>query len=558
MTATPLPLLEVSDAPTLRVIPLGGVGEFGTNLMVYEFGDAAVLVDCGMMFPDSTTLGIDIIIPDMSYIFANPAKFKALFLTHCHEDHLGAVPFLLQRAPMPVYGLPMTLGVIEEKLGEFGIEGDLRVIAPRQVVQAGPFEVEAIHVTHSTVDSVGFAVTCPLGTIIHSGDFKFDETPVDGRHTDIERLRELGDRGVLLLLSDSTNVLVGGHCPTERVVAPTIANIIANARGRVLVTTFASHIHRMQQVIEIAQNAGRVPAFAGRSMVRNAAVAERLGYIRRQRAVRSSAASGAEETTVVLITGSQGEPRSALARAAVGQNRKVVLGPGDTVIFSARIIPGNELPIQRVIDNVCRRGARVFAHDIPAIHSSGHAYADELKLLIEMVRPKYFIPVHGNLYFLIRHAELAVAAGIDARNVLVISNGFGAEIDARGMHAIAEPVPHGKVYVDSESEEVPELVVRDRQHLSDEGFVIIIVAMTTSGALMREVEIVTRGVLHVDNSRHVLDHLRSVVTSSVADLPLDVRLDRDVLQDSIRSAVKRYFRKTFGRRPLILPVVWEL
>jgi len=544
---------------SFRVIPLGGVGEFGMNLMVYEFGDAAILVDCGMMFPDSATLGIDVIVPDMSYIFATPAKFKALFLTHCHEDHIGAVPFLLQRAPMPVYGLPMTLGLIEEKLEEFELQADLRMLAPRQVVQAGPFEVEAFHVTHSTVDSVGFAITSPVGTVIHSGDFKFDPTPVDGRHTDIERLRELGDRGVLLLLSDSTNVLVGGHCPSERAVAPSIANIVANAPGRVLVTTFSSHIHRMKQVIEIAESAGRRPDFAGRSMIRNAEVAERLGYLKRTRQASwnhtDPALSG---KTVMMVTGSQGEARSALARAAVGENRKLVLTSTDTVIFSARIIPGNELPIQRLIDNICRRGAKVFAHEVPFVHASGHAYGDELKTLIDLVRPKYFIPVHGNLHFLIKHGDLAADAGIPPERVLIITNGFGAELDDEGLRPISEPVPHGKVFMDSESEEVPQLVVRDRRHLADEGFVIVVAAMTTDGALARDVEIVTRGVLQVDANRHVLEEIRAIVTVAIEEGPLDQRLDRDLLQDSIRSALKRYFRKRFGRRPLILPVVWEM
>lgn len=543
---------------SLRIIPLGGVGEFGMNLMVYEFGDAAILVDCGMMFPDSATLGIDVIVPDMSYVFATPEKFKALFLTHCHEDHIGAVPFLLQRAAMPVYGLPMTLGLVQEKLEEFDLEGDLRRLHPRQVVRAGPFEVEPFHVTHSTVDSVGFAITSPAGTAIHSGDFKLDPTPVDGRHTDVERLRELGDRGVLLLLSDSTNILVGGHCPSERDVGPTIGGIVAQAPGRVLVTTFSSHIHRMKQVLDVAAAAGRPSGFAGRSMIRNAEVAERLGYIRRPIPSGANRVDMSPRDSVLMVTGSQGEPRSALARAAVGQNRRLVIDSTDTVIFSARVIPGNELPIQRLIDNICRRGARVFAHEVPLVHASGHAYGDELKTLIDLIRPKYFIPAHGTLHFLIKHGELAVEAGIDRGNVLIITNGFGAEVDGQGLRALPEPVPHGKVFMDSESEEVPQLVVRDRQHLADEGFVIVVVAMASSGTLARDVEIITRGVLHVDANQHVIGELRDIVMAVLQQSPLDERLDRDLLQDSIRSAVKRYFRKRFGRRPLILPVVWEM
>jgi ribonuclease J len=456
---------------------------------------------------------------------------------------------------MPIYSLPMTLGLIEEKLDEFGIDGDLRAIAPRQVVTAGCFEVEAFHVTHSTVDSVGFAITSPIGTVVHSGDFKFDPTPVDGRETDMARLKEIGDRGVLLLLSDSTNVLVSGHCPSERSVGPTIAGIVAEAPGRVIVTTFSSHIFRMQQVIDLAQAAGRPTGFIGRSMIRNAEVAERLGYIRRP---RDPVTATQGHKSVLLVTGSQGEPRSALVRAAAGENRKLELGGTDTVIISARIIPGNELPIQRLIDNVCRRGATVFAHEVPAIHASGHGYAEELKQLIEVLRPRYFVPAHGNLHMLVKHADLAVESGIARENVVVTTNGSPVELDGQSLRASSEPVPHGKVFIDSESEEVPYLVVRDRQHLADEGFVIIVAAMSSDGRLLREVEIITRGVLHVDVNQHILDELRGLATSIIDDSPLDERLDRDLLQDTIRSAVKRYFRKKFGRRPLILPVVWEM
>jgi ribonuclease J len=528
------------------------VGEFGMNLMVYEFGEDAVLVDCGMMFPESATLGIDVIIPDMSYIFAAPSKFKALFLTHCHEDHIGAVPFLLERVPIPVFALPMTLGLIEDKLDEFDLEGDLRAITPGEVITIGALRVEAFHVTHSTVDSVGFAITCPLGTVVHSGDFKLDPTPVDGRQTDLERLKEIGDEGVLLLLSDSTNVLVEGHCPSERSVGPTIGNIVDRAPGRVIVTTFSSHIYRMQQVIDVARAAGRDVEFVGRSMIRNADVAERLGYIR-----RGHVASGRNHG-VLLVTGSQGEPRSALARAAVGQNRRLELGPTDTVVISARIIPGNELPIQRLIDNVCRRGATVFAHEVPLIHASGHGYTDELKTLVQLLRPRYFVPAHGTLHMLVKHADLAVAAGLARENVRVVTNGFAVELDGRSIQVSPEPVAHGKVFIDSESEEVPLFVVRDRRHLSEDGFVIVVAVIDSDGRLMRRPEIITRGVLHVDAKQHVLDQLRQEVASLIKEGTLDERLDRDLLQDHIRSTLKRFFRKRFGRRPLILPVVWEM
>jgi ribonuclease J len=540
----------------LRVLPLGGLGEFGNNLTIYEYGDDAVIIDCGTKFPEPATLGVDLIIPDMSYIFADPAKFKGVFLTHGHEDHVGAIPFLLQRVRLPIYGLPLTIGFIRDKLSEWGLadEADLRVIHARDVIEAGCMTVEPIHVTHSTVDSVSFAITTPLGVVIHTGDFKIDDTPVDGKLTDIARFKELGEQGTLLLVSDSTNILFGGHCPSECAVSPVIEGIAREAPGRVLITTFSSHIHRMQQVIGIAERLGRPAQILGRSMVRNTATAERLGYLRRRLAPWSNDAA----KPLLLITGSQGEPRSALARAAVDENRSLQLGRGDTVIFSARVIPGNELSISHLIDNLYRRGAEVFAHEVPIVHASGHAYQEELKAIIELVRPRYFLPAHGTLHFLMHHAALAKSAGIPADNVAVITNGQVVEVERDGMRVAGEVVPHGKVYVDSESEELHDLVVRDRRHLSQDGFVIAVAAMGSSGVLMRAPEIITRGVLHVDTNQDVLDTLREQVVRAIEDCPLDERLDRDLLQEKIRSVLKRYFRKNYGRRPLILPVVWEM
>src|SRR5205085_4710725 len=352
---------------SLRIIPLGGLGEIGMNLMIYETDDAAIIVDCGMMFPDAATLGVDVIVPDMTYIFDNAAKFKAVFLTHGHEDHIGALPFLLERVPLPVYGMPLTLGFVRDKLDEFGVDHiELRGLMPRDVVDAGPFRVEAIRVTHSIVDAVGFAITTPHGVVIHTGDFKIDHTPIDAKPTDIARFAHCGEQSVLLLVSDSTNALVAGHCPSERTVGNALEHVFNSARSRIIVTTFASHIHRVQQVIDAARKSKRKVMMMGRSLVDTVETAERLAYIRFAREVR---ASGTEEPheLVIMTTGTQGEPTSALSRMAVGEHKQVTIEQGDVVVISARTIPGNERAVAHVIDNLYRRGAEVVTHETPDV-----------------------------------------------------------------------------------------------------------------------------------------------------------------------------------------------
>jgi ribonuclease J len=550
--------MDVGSDAKLRVIPLGGLGEIGMNLMVYECGEDAIIVDCGMMFPEAITLGIDVIIPDMTYIYENAAKFKAVFLTHAHEDHYGALPFLLERLLIPVYGKPLTIALMREKLTEWDLDvvADLRTLKDHEPVDAGVFKVEAIHVTHSTVDSVAYAIETPLGVIIHSGDFKLDESPLDDKPTDLSRLAVYAERGVVLLLSDSTNILFPGSCPSERAVTQPLSEIVESAPGRVIVTTFSSHLHRIQQVMSIAENRGRSLEIFGRSMLRNTEVAERLGYLRRRRTFVSSLDHA--RRGVVLVTGSQGEPRSALARAAVNENRKLQLGPGDTVVFSARIIPGFERPIQRLIDNIHRHGADVIAHEHPHVHSSGHAYRDELRDLIVMLRPKYFIPVHGTLRFMIHHARLAHAAGVAEERTLVIVNGSVVEFDGQRCTIAESAVPHGKVFIDSESGQVPELVVRDRRHLATDGFVMPIVVVDRDGNVVRDPDILTRGVLHVDASQDRLSDIRAGLCRLLAESDRAELIDQGVLTEKVRAWTKRYFRKEMGRRPLVVPVVWEM
>ncbi|HEV7921156.1 MAG TPA: ribonuclease J [Thermoanaerobaculia bacterium] len=540
----------------LRVIPLGGLGEIGMNLMVYEYGDHAVLVDCGMMFPDSATLGVDVIVPDMTYLFENAHKFRAVFLTHGHEDHIGALPFLIERLPLPIYGMPLTLGFVRDKFQEFGLEGDLRPLQPRDVVEAGPFVVEALRVTHSIVDALGYALTTPLGTIIHTGDFKIDHTPVDAKPTDLQRFAHHGELGVLLLVSDSTNALVPGHGPSERVVGGGLDRVFSQAKGRILVTTFASHIHRVQQVIDVARKFKRKVFLVGRSLVDNMETAERLGYVRFPREARASSIDLDPRELVIMTTGTQGEPSSALSRMAVGEHKQVQIEKGDVVVISARTIPGNERHVSHLIDNLYRRGADVVSHEQPDVHVSGHACEEELKLMLNVTRPKFFIPMHGTLRHLIHHARIAKSVGV--RHGVVITNGQVASIDGDQINVLEERVPSGKVFIDAEAEEVPEVVVRDRQHLAEDGFVIVVVAIDSAGVVIRDPELITRGLVHVDASQELLDEVRAELVGMLTEMPREELRDLELVQERMRALLKRYFRKNMGRRPLILPVVWEM
>jgi len=547
---------QPSNPATLRIIPLGGLGEIGMNLMVIEHGDAAVVVDCGMMFPDAATLGVDVIVPDMTYLFENAARVKAVLLTHAHEDHIGALPFLVDRIKVPVFGMPLTLGFLRDKLEEFGIDDvEMRVIRPREVVDAGPFRAEAIRVTHSIVDAVAYAIRTPAGTVIHTGDFKIDHTPIDNLSTDLGALARYGDEGVLLLLSDSTNALVPGHCPSERYVGDALSAAFANAQGRVIFTTFASHIHRIQQVIDLARKHGRRVAMVGRSLVDNSETAAQLGYLNLPRDLRVDAGNG-DRRVVIMTTGTQGEASSALSRMAVGEHNQVQIERGDTIIVSARTIPGNERAVAHMIDNLYRQGAEVITWDTADVHVSGHACQEELKLMLNLTKPRFFIPIHGTLRHLIHHARLAENVGVP--HGVVITNGQVAEIDGNSIRVLEDRVANGKVFIDAEAEEVPEIVVRDRQHLAEDGFVIVVVAFDSNGKLVRDPEIITRGLVHVDSNQEMLDEIRRKLVGMFAETPPEELRDSEMLQDSMRTMLKRYFRKSMGRRPMILPVVWEM
>ncbi|HVT43582.1 MAG TPA: ribonuclease J [Thermoanaerobaculia bacterium] len=553
----------MSDNGLLRIIPLGGLGEIGMNLMVYELADSMIAVDCGMMFPDASTLGVDVVIPDMTYLFDNAAKLSAVFLTHGHEDHIGALPFLADRIRAPVYGMPLTLGFVRDKLEEFGIAKDveLRELRPRELVEAGSFRVEPITVPHSIVDAVAFGIDTPIGKIVHTGDFKFDQTPVDGKRADLARLARWGEEGVLVLVSDSTNAVVAGYTPSERTVGRAFEGIFAQASGRIIVTTFASHIHRIQQIVDLASKRGRVVHFVGRSIVDNVETAERLGHLRIPNTVRPGGRDPDEEPhrTVIVTTGTQGEPTSALARMALNEHRAIQLRQGDTVIISARTIPGNERAVAHVIDHIYRRGANVLYHETSDIHVSGHGAEEELRLMMSLTKPRYFVPMHGTMRHMTLHARLAETMGIAAEDIFVVVNGSVVEIGPAAGRVLDERVPSGKVFIDQQFEEVANVVIRDRQHLAEDGFVIAVLAVDLrTGMLAREPEIITRGFVHVDASTEILDEVRGLLSAMFTEMRAGEPQDTEMIQEKTRALLKRYFRKKLNRRPMILPVIWEM
>lgn len=550
------------EGQTLRVVPLGGLGEFGANTMVYETHDSAIVVDCGMKFPDPSILGVDVVIPDFSYLASIREKVVGIFLTHGHEDHIGAVPFLVEIVDAPVWGGQMALAFLREKFREIqpSREVELNELEPRRPVMVGPFTIEPIHVTHSIVDACALAIETPAGIVFHTGDFKFDQTPVDGVTTDFTRIGEYGERDVRVLVSDSTNALQPGICGSEATVRNTLEGLFDHSEGRIFLTTFASHIHRLQTVVDLAEAFGRHVYFIGRSLVQNVAIAEKLGHLRIPRAVRPFSRDIApdDDEAVIICTGSQGEPASSLARIARDEHRKVSVQRGDTVIISARTIPGNERAVMHVIDHLLRRHVRV-VYEEPGIHVSGHGHREELKLMLRLTDPEYFVPMHGSLLHLVRHGEIAAATGIDPRNIFVITNGEVVEIGPDQGRILEETVPTGKVFVDREFEEVPNIVVRDRRHLGEDGFVIVVAALSSStGKLAREMEIITRGVIHVDESQEILDEIRNLLLSQIEQARRDDLRDMENVQEIMRATLKRFFRKRFGRRPMILPVVWEM
>jgi ribonuclease J len=550
----------------LEIIPLGGLGEFGMNSMALRYADDIIVVDAGMMFPDSELLGVDIVTPDFTYLEQHASMVRGLILTHGHEDHIGGVPFLLSQLNIPVYGTEFTLKLVERRLDEHEMlkDASLHAIRAGERIRLGPFEIEFIRVTHSIVSCVALAITTPLGVVIHTGDFKVDPTPTDNELFDLHTLAEYGKRGVLLLLSDSTNVDRPGYSESERAVRPRLEDLFSRCERRLVISCFSSSIHRLQQILDLAAEYGRKVAFLGRSMLNVTEIAHSLGLLsipdstllRPQDIMQM-----APDKVAVVVSGTQGEPMSALSRVAVDNHKNLYLQPGDTVALSARIIPGNEKSIYRMMNHIARRGAElVYGSMNPPVHVSGHASEEELKLILNLVRPRYFVPVHGEYRQLSRHAQLAEHlrfAGL--KDTFVLETGGTLEIDSLGARRGAK-ITVGRVCIDSGSldDVVEDIIIRDRRHLSEDGFVLPIIAINKhSGKSEGLPEIVSRGFVGGDNAA-LLQDARGVVRRTLDSSSPEERGDWGVMQEKIRTDLKRFLSKQTQRRPLIMPVILEV
>lgn len=549
---------------SLTAIPLGGLGEFGMNMMALRLGDDIIVIDAGMMFPESELLGVDLVIPDITYLKQNRSNVRAIVLTHGHEDHIGALPYILRDLNVPVYGTRFTLALVKKRLDEAGLleSTTLREVLPGRLVEIGPYEIEFISVTHSTVDCVALAIRTPLGVVIHTGDFKIDQTPVGGAPFDLHTFAKYGTEGVLALFSDSTNVERPGFTPSERAIVPRIEELCRSAPKRVILSCFASSIHRIQQIIDIASRVNRKVAFVGRSMVDNVEIAHSLELLRIPdgMVVRPQDIRGFDpKRIIILASGSQAEPMSSLSRIAVDNHRFVSVDENDSVILSARIIPGNEKSIFRMLDHMFRRRALVYYdNSAGTIHVSGHASQEEQKLLLQLVKPKYFIPVHGEYRHLFRHAALAHQLGVVSEEILLIEDGKTIEFTEDGAHR-RDPVTAGRVCVDSGSlEEIEDVVIRDRKHLSEDGVVVPIIAIDKhTGKMESHPEIVTRGLMS-DNGQELIAGARIVIMKTVEESNAEEKSDWGVIKEKIRVDLKRYISKQTSKRPLILPVILEI
>jgi len=549
-----------ADAP-LELIPLGGLGEFGMNMMVVACGDTAILIDAGVMFPEPELLGVDLIIPDLRQL--SQYRLAALVLTHGHEDHIGAVPHVLPYIRGPVYGTALTLALVEQKLEKSATEtaAVLQQVKPRERVTIGCFTIEFLRVTHSMPDCVALAIETPHGVVVHTGDFKIDQTPLDGEHVDFHRFAELGSRGVLALLGDSTNIERKGFSGSERDVIDAFEEIFTSAEGKIVVAAFASSIYRMQIIVDLAAQFDRQVAFVGRGMSDNSELAQRLGYLRIPAGVQirdSDVGSYPSQDVVCICTGSQGEPQAALPRIAIDDHRHVRLNADDVVVFSAREIPGNEKAIGRVMNHIARRGAEVVYEGIRHVHVSGHGSEEELKLMLSLVRPRYFVPIHGEYRQLARHARVAAKVSAGTR-VLLAENGDLIRFDGDGGR-IAEKVPAGRILIDgTRSGEVGDEVLRDRRHLAGDGLVVAVVAIgRQSGTLEETPDVITRGFVVDARTEALLKEIPALLAATIESASVEERTDPGLIKEKIRVDLQRFFRKRSGLRPLVLPVIMEI
>lgn len=548
----------------IKIILLGGVNEIGKNLTVIEYRNEIAVIDCGLKFPDEEMPGIDMVIPDISYLMKNSDKVKGIFLTHGHEDHIGALPYVLKELNVPVYGTKLTLGIVETKLKEYGLLGkvDLRCVKPRDVIKLENMSVEFIRQSHSIPDSVAIAVHTPVGVILHTGDFKIDYTPIDGCVPDLARFAELGKKGVLVMLSDSTNVEKPGYSMSERTVGKTFENIFSSTNGRMIFATFASNVHRIQQILTAAEKYGRKVAVSGRSMENIVDVATQLGYITMNKDTLISIDDinkYSPDKIVIITTGSQGEPMAALSRMAASEYKKVNIVPGDTVIISANPIPGNEKLVSRVINQLFKKGAEVIYEALADVHVSGHACREELKLMHTLVKPKFFIPVHGEYRHLKQHADLAVKLGMDRSHVMIADIGEVIEVTRDSIRKNGS-VPSGQVLVDGLGVgDVGNIVLRDRKHLSEDGILTVVVTIEKeTGTVIAGPDIISRGFVYVRESEDLIDQAKEIVKNTLKECEEKHITEWSAIKSSIKDSLRVFLYEKTKRRPMILPIIMEI
>ncbi len=547
----------------LKLIPLGGLGEVGKNMLVVEYGKHILTIDAGLMFPEDEMLGIDLVLPDFTYLKKNQNKLKGIILTHGHEDHIGALPYLLRTIKVPIYGTKLTLGLLKVKLDEYRFTDiDLREINAHSKLAIGPFKLEFARVCHSIPDGLGMAIHTPEGIIVHSGDFKFDHTPIDGVGTDFNKFASFGKKRILALLSDSTNSELRGHTHSEREVGEALFELFEEAPQRIIVASFASHIHRIQQVIDVSARLGRKIAITGRSMCSNVSIGEELGYLK----IPDGLVIDIEEIgqylpheIVILCTGSQGEPLSALARMASHDHKFVRIDDGDSVVISARPVPGNEKSVSRTIDQLFKKGARVYYQSISGVHVSGHAAREELKLMINLVSPRYFIPIHGEYRHMKHHADIAAEVGIPKENIFILENGETLEFEHNKANR-GKKVQAGAVLVDGLGVgDIGDVVLRDRQVLSTDGVLIVVVGINMqNGEVVSGPEIISRGFVYVKESGELIEEARNKVRDVLKQTAKEQITDWSVLKSDVRSALSRFLYSKTKRRPMIMPIIIEV
>ncbi len=559
----PVPI-DVPAEPAVRLIPLGGLGEIGLNMMLVESGQDVIAVDCGLLFPDDEMPGVDYAIPDFSYLRERREAFRGVVLTHGHEDHIGALSYLLREFDVCVYGTPLTLAIARHRLAELGVleRADLRAYGPGDEVKLGCFTILPLRVTHSIADGIGLAIETPVGTVVHTGDFKLDPHPVDDQQPDFSKFAALGERGVLVLCSDSTNVGRPGHTGSETEVGAALAGRFDSAPGRVIVATFASHIHRIQQVLDLASRSRRRVALLGKSMVANVAVAAEMGYLKVPEGLLASLEELAElppARQVILSTGSQGETHSAVSLIAAGEHKYVQAGHGDLVIFSSRVIPGNERVIGRAINALLRRGAEVLWEDVAFVHVSGHASQEDLKRMLALTRPRHFVPVHGEYRHLLQHARLAESAGVPADRIFLVEDGLGLEVTRSGTRVLGG-YPAGRVLVDGKGiGDVGAVVLRDRQLLGEAGMVAVALTIDAqTGAIVAGPEIASRGFVYMKEADELMEEVKTAVREALAAREEPEVIDKELIGATVRSAVRRFINQRFQRKPVVLPLVLEV